>query len=1044
MYTRFFAVLTILATVGIGPELHGQGRTDYCNFESPLLRPMTLARVGGQDWLLVCNSPDSSLEIYDTVTLTRVARIPTGLAPASVVYNAKLGVAYTANAIGDSITRVVLSIDGKALRARLDRTEWVGDSPMGIAFSQDGATLFVTNESQSAIGVRDARTLKPLAPGFERVDLVDDWSAPVEGVKEPRAIDRVGNSLFVLGFRGGHSFYHDFDLWSLDLKTLRIRKLGGLGTQKANFRADSKGRLWVVASDAQNQLRGLAAVAKAPTGFVKSLLHRVDAPGTASASVATRDLNLDVLGKPVDRARALAQPFDLALMEQNGEVRKVFVAAFGSDRVGVVDARDTDPAKWAIRAIALPLRAKSRSGMAGPRGLVFKAANPAVRGDPGPRVYVFNRLDATIVEIDPDKELVTRMVELAHDPVPTYIRRGQRFLYSAKLSGSGFVSCASCHIDGRTDGLGWDLSDAASPKPLPPALIDGVTDALVRGAKNFPATKGIMVTQSLQGLVQSEVAPGSGALFSTVPHHWRGDQDFLAFNGAFVDLQGMPNLSGPNEPVRGVSERQMREFEEFAHSIHYPPNPEQPKDRRHSGSLGDPDKQDGSYGARGLKLFHTEPIADVTRQNDPDLAGRSCVQCHSLPDGSNHKITRTGITNPQPVETPTLRGLQQKEAVIERGGVGTGFVVLGEFGTEHSGAQRSINEFNATVFGHDFPGPRMQLLEAITTFTREFDHGVAPLVGFPITVDRTNATSAGVSFALGFYSRQVREANVGLVAHVETTKGSFGYSFDPLTSRWTEEVTGASLETKTLLASLQSADDRLVFQAVPLGDERRLAATDGVGRVRRGPAPSRIRLETMRPMVAYRDVPRLTKNWVPGKKSDPLSFFWDGAWSDNRLPVATPASLTRLRIFQYGLIQDAQYTMQLRHEAPRRFRVSGMDIRPGARLLILVSNDQGLPPPHSQLDKMIPIDMPLYASGERTASGAPIWETAAEAAPELGYVLALGGPAAPGVRANLADRLPEPPSTGSFQPATWNRHWVWVLNEDGTYGNGGWQPLVLD
>ncbi|MCA8971419.1 MAG: hypothetical protein KDC95_16620, partial [Planctomycetes bacterium] len=924
--------------------------------------------------------------------------------------------------------------------------EWVGDSPAGVECSQDGKSLFVTLSTWSAIGVFDSTTLREAVPGFGRIELVDDWTKPVQGLREPRAVQRVGDKLFVLGFGGGHSFFHDFDLWGVDLKTGQLSSLGGLGTQKPSLRADSRGRLWALGGDAQNALRGQAAVAAAPTGFVKAQLHRIDNPGTTQVQVATRDLHRDATGAVVAKSRALGLPYDLAIYEPRQDVFKVYVAAFGSDRIGVVDARDADASKWTITTISVPLRAGTRSQMAGPRGIALKPANPADPKDPGARLFVLDKLDATIVAIDPETDKVVALTPLAHDPVPDYVRRGQRFLYSTDLSGTGFVSCASCHLDGRNDGLAWDLSDATAPKALDAKLLDGVTDGSVRGATSYPATKGFMVTQSLQGLVQGEVAPPSGKFFSTVPHHWRGDQDFLAFNGAYVDLQGMPNLGGSNEPKRGISKLSMREFEEFTHSIHYPPNPEQPKDRRHSGTFGDPDRQDGSLGARGLKLFHTEPVADASRVNEPALAGRSCVQCHTLPDGSNHHITRTGITNNQPIETATLRGLKQKEGVLEKTATSPGKVTIGEFGTEHSGSLRSISDFNTFVFGHEFQG-RQDLLDAITTFVRELDHGVAPIVGVSFTIDATVAKHGAIAAAFDYLERQVDEGNAGLTARLYVrgaTSIEVGLWFDPTRGRWIEEASGSVVPRAAMLAKLQGAADRLFVESVPLGDDRRLASLRGQARTTSGAAPSALRLEPMRPMVAWRDIPRLTKNWVPGTQQDPMSFFWDGAWSDTKQPVPTPPTLRELRTLQYGLIQDGKLAIRMRHEAPRRFRISGRDIRPGARLVLFFTDDATLPPPHAQFDKMSVLDMPIYATSETSSAGHAIFETAVEAAPKLAYALLLGGPAAPGVRETFARTLQEPPSKGSFYPATWNRYLVFVVNEDGTFASGGWQALTFD
>ena len=145
-----------------------------------------------------------------------------------------------------------------------------------------------------------------------------------------------------------------------------------------------------------------------------------------------------------------------------------------------------------------------------------------------------------------------------------------------------------------------------------------------------------------------------------------------------------------------------------------------------------------------------------------------------------------------------------------------------------------------------------------------------------------------------------------------------------------------------------------------------------------------------------------------------------------------------------ALIQDGKLAIRMRHEAPRRFRISGRDIRPGARLVLFFTDDATLPPPHAQFDKMSVLDMPIYATSETSSAGHAIFETAVEAAPKLAYALLLGGPAAPGVRETFARTLQEPPSKGSFYPATWNRYLVFVVNEDGTFASGGWQALTFD
>jgi hypothetical protein len=202
----------------------------------------------------------------------------------------------------------------------------------------------------------------------------------------------------------------------------------------------------------------------------------------------------------------------------------------------------------------------------------------------------------------------------------------------------------------------------------------------------------------------------------------------------------------------------------------------------------------------------------------------------------------------------------------------------------------------------------------------------------------------------------------------------------------------------------------------------------------------------MEPNTANREVPSLTKNWRPGPLSDPNAFAWTGIYSGTSQPVPEPVSLKAIRLLQHGLLQDGgSHTglERLRHEAPRRFRVAGRDIRPGAQLIVQVPNDPTRPPPYVPSQPVIPFVMPLHPTGATFGNGIPVWETSVELEPQVIYLLMLGGPVAPGVQQALAGSLPEPPPKGTFQPLLWNLHMVSVRNEDGGVGSAGWVPLRL-
>src|SRR5439155_11329759 len=125
----------------------------------------------------------------------------------------------------------------------------------------------------------------------------------------------------------------------------------------------------------------------------------------------------------------------------------MWVTAFGSDRVAKVDPNGVVLSRIEVGP-AIGSAADSRNKR-GPRGLAL-----------GARLYVLNRIANSVSVINTSSETVERELPTgSFDPTPAVIRQGRRFLYDAKLSGAGMVSCASCHIDAEMDLIAWDLGD---------------------------------------------------------------------------------------------------------------------------------------------------------------------------------------------------------------------------------------------------------------------------------------------------------------------------------------------------------------------------------------------------------------------------------------------------------------------------------------------------------------------------------------------------------------------------------------------------------
>ena len=1114
----YFLLLGLLLPAAVPPPAIAQGRTDYFNVESPQVHPIEVARIANHDYLLVANTPDNSVEIWDTdetivpASNRFITRVAVGLEPVSVRWVASRSRFYVANFLGDSITEVFLAAAGgpSTLSAIVVKTVQVTDEPLDMAFADVGdahgitePTLFVSHMTLDAYGEYSAVSLAPVAAGSERMDALVATGQDIDfdtqlddiAVKAPRTLAVACDKLFILGFLGGNTKRYDFDLYSEDLAAGTTTSLGGLGSTNWNFEFVDDDHLFVTGAEALNaSLVGEPAVAGAKTGFVKTMFYWVRNPCSDNPTVLRRDVNLvpslqQVPGEPfpaplssrgpgaagqratavpapvteaVKKGQALVQLTDLeALTDDSGAVKKVYVAAFASDRVGVLEPRANQaPINWKRSRINIAPVAGPAGSFVGPRGLALKGAIAGSDVDPGARLYVVNRGENSVSVIDPGTDTVIDGFLLDNNPTPAFITAGRRFLYSARLSGKGFTACGSCHMDARTDGLAWNLSDGVDTT-IPPEIrpLPGFAGGIFSGQKGF------IVTQSLQGLLNWGVPPSIQHLFTNAPYHWRGDREtFQSFNGAFA------SLLGGNE----LSDKDIAAYEEFINTVHYPPNPKQSRQRTLSGDLGDPDENDPSVtisgsGARlGLKIFHTV-----------NSDGFSCAGCHSLAEGSDnvltefipgvdpHPVSDPPFTNApgQPVETAALRGLFQKEARLDRDGFSihddspiTGYEGLFHTGLTSPRIQASldfngtatINAFNARFFSSTVclgPGPAICAnLQALNQFLHEFDFGSSPMIGRSHTTTRATAGSSATAAAFQEIEDRAKVANasVAVIARLSGSPMGFWLDFSGTTPLYREEPGGSTFTRAGLLALMTNPRDRMTVISTPLGSERRVAAPSGVASVPTGPAPAGLQLMPMVTNTAYTDVPA-------------LSLFWDIG-----LPTFGFTRAHTVRVYQNALLIDGPPggfgLCSVRHQAPRRIRVAGRNIRHGATLRLFIHADPVAGPPltHLRVDdpaqvRTLELELPIHPTDLLLDDLTRIWETHVELGPKIYDHLMVGRPNGfPGVLDNPEDldflyqAVPEAQPAGTWSPVAWNNHWVRVVNADGTQGEGGWQALTIE
>jgi YVTN family beta-propeller protein len=548
--------------------------------------------------------------------------------------------------------------------------------------------------------------------------------------------------------------------------------------------------------------------------LVESRITVLNPNGTIAARHLNKHIDYSTCCAPIpndENARSLAFPTDMAITSDG---RRLYVAAFGSSKIGVFDTRALESDRFAPDAS----RQIAVTG-GGPSGLALDETRA--------RLYALTRFDNSVVVIDTTTR--QQIASLAmHNPEPASVVEGRRFLYDASLTSShGDSACASCHVFGDLDSLAWDLGnpDEVTQTNPGPFRIGGGRNA------NFRALKGPMTTQSFRGMANHG------------PLHWRGDRTggldaptaqpdsgsfdedaaFKKFNGAFV------SLNGRDVPL---TDAQMQAFTSFVLQLTYPPNPI----RNLDNSLT-PAQQAG-------RDFYFGGVSD---------GAFNCNGCHVLDPAGNagFGVLKPGFFGgdgrssiegePQVFKIPHLRNMYQKIGMF--GMDRSDFYVDGDnghkgeqirgFGFLHDGSTDTLFRFhNSTAFvqRRNNPGgfPQTPAGQAqvrnMEQFMLAFDSNLAPIVGQQVTLSAATDAAASARVALLVQRAQLRECE--LVARV----GEQGFLFTG-NGLFTPDVTGApAVAAADLATRARQPGSAATYTCVPTGSGNRLALDrDGDG-----------------------------------------------------------------------------------------------------------------------------------------------------------------------------------------------------------------------
>ena len=551
----------------------------------------------------------------------------------------------------------------------------------------------------------------------------------------------------------------DHDLFRIDPVAQAVvpigRRIGttlfGIGVNPVSTRT------WVLNTDAKNKGPARQSEQAVRGDIVTNRLSIIRPNITVPPPEPDEFIDLDdddpvAPGVQIDPAKTVGQPFGLDFRD-NGDT---FIVGLLTDNLIALNKDGERLSQWQLPEGSIP------------RGVRVDEASGVVW------VYCWGTNE--VLEFTMNNMNVARVCRLSDDPTPAPVARGRELFYDASRSEKNNASCASCHIDGRSDLLVWNLSD--SPKD----------------------EKGPLLTQTMTGIERM------------APFHWRGERKGLdAFNVAFEGLLGGKQMSRQN----------FADFQAFVFSMVNPANPWAHRERL----------LDDNSVPYGVDPSARATQGQVSYQTFPVQGGNFCTSCHQLPLGTNHdifggeptEVIARRVFNKVTPFNETYRRLMSVvpiETLDEPGNLGGGTTVdtrgfLG-VGATHAGLIESFQE-RISDFGAGTETFHM------TSFVLQLDQGQAPAIHQAFLLDAANLAATQPELENYLMPQAVaRNCDVVVIGRSEPGAVRTRWAWDRASDTFVPDH--GTLGARTLADFIASAaTERHVFMGVPVGTAARTA-----------------------------------------------------------------------------------------------------------------------------------------------------------------------------------------------------------------------------
>ncbi|RMG18187.1 MAG: PKD domain-containing protein, partial [Planctomycetota bacterium] len=412
-----------------------------CAFTHTVHRPLAAGAPTGSSTLALdpvrprvwtVNADNDTVSALDTNTLRKVLEVPVGPHPRTLAFSPRDGLLWVV-CQDDASVRVLDPASGREL-ARIALP--TASAPYGLAFSPAGDAALVTLEATGALLVLDPRSRQALRT--------------ISVGPRPRGIAVTADGRTALVARHVSPAHHG--------EVRRVDVPGGFVVDTVRLAFDP-------GPDAEDAGRGVPNYLASPAISPDGARAWVPAKKDNTARGLSRD------GVPLsfeNTVRAMAAQIDLVSGREDLARRidfndrdmpsavcfsplgdYAFVALQGSNAVEVRDAYDG--------TLALAIERVGRA----PQGVLLV----------GDRLFVHGFLSRSVAVYDVGQVLagtslqapeLARVSTVASERLSPQVLAGKQLFYDAsdrRMNLDGYLSCASCHLEGGSDGRVWDFTD---------------------------------------------------------------------------------------------------------------------------------------------------------------------------------------------------------------------------------------------------------------------------------------------------------------------------------------------------------------------------------------------------------------------------------------------------------------------------------------------------------------------------------------------------------------------------------------------------------